>query len=86
MHLRCNACGRSSECGCRHLAAANALAIVRVSHLHTCLWLQNPEVKDPPNLGLQEKAQFSAEQQKHFRGLRWTDCQVSTGRGPTACF
>eukprot|EP00891_Asterochloris_glomerata_P000121 jgi/Astpho2/121/Aster-04586 len=37
--------------------------------------IKNPEVKDPPNLGLKEKAQFSAEQQKHFRGLRWTDCQ-----------
>ena len=63
---------------------ANAVAIGFLSYLCVCPCLQNPEVKDPPNLGLQEKAQFSADQQKQFRGLRWTDCQVGSGRGRTA--
>ena len=35
------------------------------------LLLQNPKKGDPPNAGLDEKADFGAEKQKKFQGYAW---------------
>ena len=39
------------------------------------LHLQNPEGSEPPNAGLNNKADYKGSQKKQFGGYRWIGCQ-----------